>query len=153
MVSAPGRAYRAIAGWFLSPRTDSRVWISFFKYQGWVRVELTNDQVVVGWARYYSNDPGDSLRELILEGVRYKVDQAWVDVPFSLYLDSGQLRSVLRAPTRAAIEEADRRMSAAPSQPNVTVSISGGTLPSVGATLVAPGVITAPDGTAPHPQA
>jgi hypothetical protein len=117
--------YRRITSWFMAPRTERRVWIAFFKYQGWVRIELTNDQVIMGWARYYSDDPGDTVRELMIESVHLKRNGAWEAVPATLYVDSGQLRSVLRGPTRAVLEEADRLLSGARTARALEAGVAG----------------------------
>jgi hypothetical protein len=82
-------------------RLQPRVWTAFFRQNdvrtGFVRVELTNQQAFIAYVHQYSIDPGDQLRELVLNNLYLEQNGGWVQLPgATMYLDSGQIRSVIR---------------------------------------------------------
>lgn len=78
---------------------EARVWTAFFRNpdaQDWVRVEMIDGRAFVAHVHLFSTDPGDPPRELVLSHLHLEKDRGWVEVPGAMYVDSGQIRSVIR---------------------------------------------------------
>jgi hypothetical protein len=57
---------------------------------------MTDGRAFVAHVHLFSTDPGDPPRELVLSHLHLEKDGGWVEVPGAMYLDSSQLRSVIR---------------------------------------------------------
>jgi hypothetical protein len=107
-----------LAMWVLGTQTESRVWTAFFRYKGYMRLELLDGRVLVAWVQYFSTDPGDSPRELFLSGLRVVRNESWTKLPGSMYLDSSQLRSAIRVTKVDEMKQVIGGMYEPPKVPN-----------------------------------
>jgi hypothetical protein len=96
---------------------EPRVWTAFFRNpdaQDYVRVELTNGQAFIAHVDLYSADVNDPPRELVLTDLRLERDGEWVPLSGALYVDSGQIRSVLRVSVPSELAAATDVLGAKP---------------------------------------